>query len=691
MGPRRSILQDQQDGRVAPLQPSFNPIAGCFSSEIGDVLDGPILPGEFGQSFPPSEAPLYVPERNPAGPIAAGDGYPFEDEMYRMLSGPQHVLLFPVAREGLGKSTFVRYFFDCYVPHVTKPTVDSPHKLVDLEDALVLYTNLQTANSAEKIKSTMYASLRRQIRKHHPNISLQANYAMWSRIVDWDDPLHGEAARSYTDESSYRADTVKRQSGLNDDTWVNEAIWYLASKIQPRPHSCLCIVFDNLDQLNEQFQLEIVNICRDWIANLGAPDHPTSAGAGQGALPFKAILPLRPETLQSLMSSITPLRFQARLRIGSVADAQLLTTRKKALLSLVRASDRYVELDATHEDTDAVAFDPLAPQEAARVLGDMMSLDVDPVFDDRSGAAPYPRARAIISGICDGSTRRSLVARWRLLNSLHLLDEMEAKGLSDRLQGTYSLLDAFLVGGLGVCDQDDPLNLTANLLNVIRNSEPPYSTLLGPHALHLLRTATSDCLELFRMLGRIGYRKAEVMECLDAFDKYQLISYAGTVAGIKQFTTSRGIMDAHAAVLENAVYVDNMAIVTPVPPQYRSRMSATVGWNEEHFSARVETSLAFLEFIEAEERELRSYRGTNDRIAGGYKQFEAAFDELRLPSVYARCALEYRKRLEGLQAHRPGIASLLGKRRLEEILNSDVLRVNDSNASHPLVAVDRSI
>lgn len=686
----RSSLVDREHSKQPPPQSLdfTHPIASCFRTEIERVLQGPILPHSFGTTFHVAESPLYVSSRQDSNRADTSiSAYSYENTFYSSVSRTNSALICPVAREGVGKSTFVRFFFDCYMHHIRKPVLPADAH-IDVSSSLVLYSNLQAASTADTLRANLFRDLKEQIRRKYPRLSTVNDYAMWSRLVDWDDPIHDEAEASYASRSSYRADTVGRSGGLDAEKWASEAIWYLSSE-EGRTLAdvnAVIIILDNVDQLEEQLQLHVINLCRTWITTSAASDHPTSVGTGH-AMPLKVIVPLRPETLEALEPSVTPVPYREIVELGSVVMDDLLDTRKDALRQHIADSDRYVELDGRATDSDTTVFSPISPEEAADEVARMLTYDIG--TDDRNTeTVRYSIARRIIDELCDGSTRRSLTARWRIVNSIALQKQSEpATTTEDKLVGNYSMLCALIVGNRKYFFAPDPTNLIVNLYNITEDLDPPYSTLLGVHFLHVIRTESRNYARVVTLLSQIGYRKSEIDGCFRAFAHAQIITACESPDGSKRYEVNKRIAAVHSDLMRRAAYIDNMAMVTPVEYSRLEHMSHTVPYSDSDFIRRAETSLEFLEQLQEDENDFCKYRGVNDRVAVTEARFQETLDELALPSAYRVAALGYRKRLEGIKADRPSFVKRVGPAQLDALLNSETLRVNDDQAAFPLVSI----
>jgi hypothetical protein len=114
-----------------------------------------------------------------------------------------------------------------------------------------------------------------------------------------------------------------------------------------------------------------------------------------------------------------------------------------------------------------------------------------------------------------------------------------------------------------------------------------------------------------------------------------------------EFEIHAEVVEAYLQLLIEPAYVDNVALVTHVDPEFHARMTKTRGDRPDHFPSRVETTIAFLEFLRANEDafcDARRLRSAADPAA-----FRDGLRAAQLPCMWKKMALRYLERLNGLR------------------------------------------
>jgi len=166
------------------------------------------------------------------------------------------------------------------------------------------------------------------------------------------------------------------------------------------------------------------------------------------------------------------------------------------------------------------------------------------------------------------------------------------------------------------------------------------------------------------------------------FFKRECIESSGNYRILKE----NNIVEAYVDMITRPAYTDTMATVTPVEEHLRRRMVHTVPCAPEQFEARAETTRSFLRQIREDENTIKTWRSDSPRHGMNARMFRTDFDDLGLPSVYRKAAVECRNSMEKLRHNPKGLAAAIGSNDWSILLNDDILRVEPNEARMPLKA-----
>lgn len=679
-----------------------NDIAQTFGKQMAEILGERFLPGQFGISFHKKHAELYVSQRTlEAGVMSRSPEFSYEESLHRLccpLIADDDPLLIISGREGIGKSTFLRYYFDCYLanldefPALFETNVDREQWEQELSKQVVFYVNLRHSPNKEVTKDKMLNTLRRKINHFFQDISVENDYAMWDRVADWNNPLHERSERTFSDRSTYRCDYTHVLFKDNEQ-FVREALWYLSKQRNGEGlrKYYITLILDDLDQLNGDIQEYVVELVLEWLGDK-IYYNPPGFGEEYGYIDlWRVILPLRPETARSLMTLLGPIERKHVLQIGTVNESLLLQARADKLKREIRLSTKQVESDIFIEKDNVTVYLPLPASVAAERMGGMLTYDyaVETSRDSRR-MQPGAATQEFMSKFCNGSIRRFLALRKRLANSIaieHAVKEKVKYHPEVFWIPRYAFIDSILTGGRDHFDEIDPDNNILNLYNAIRQPASPHTLLIGPHLLHMLRQKHYAHDELVETLTAIGYMDAEVEDCLISMFRTGIIKYVrGHPFGDLQIDAEKDIVDAYFWLLTDNAYIDNMAIVTPVIQPSLRNMRRTVSYRRDDFKARVMTSLSFLRQIRDDEYAVRTWTPESPRHAMDPKEFKKRFDDLCLPSIYQMAAIAYRSQLQTFSS-RYHLYGVMTSSDWDELLGDEILHVNSDEAKIPLKGV----
>lgn len=663
-------------------------IGETFALEIADCLREMILPGELGERFKSSQAELYVEKRQwVAGVARPGNEFVYEELIHRYF-WPSHAsdrpLLIVSGAEGIGKSTLIRFYFDCYLPNYDKfPYVKRKEWNLknweeELNKHLVLYCDLRHCTTPDEVKKYIFRSFREQLTKkdRFRDISVQDEYAMWDRAADWNDPLHNDAEKAYGDRRAYRADYIKPLF-LDNELFVEEALWYLGRQKDRNGNRKYYITkfLDNVDQQDWDMKKYILKTILGWIKSK--------------EYHWKVILPLRPETLRELRSVLQPLGPFEIVELGELDQQSLINKRSNSIEREIKASQRQVEREEYIDKDGNVAYSPIPNFRAADHLRDMMSFDVE--IDQYSSGKRFalrPVTRHLVEKFCNGSVRRFLRLRKRLAMSIPV-ERAARQKKKHRYEPLpeYIFLNGILNGGRDHYHRNDPDNDIENLYDTTNQPPCAYTLLIGVHILYLIRARNYTRQELLDRLTRIGYREGEVLDCLDTLHNAGLFTRENIESSDDyRIIKESNIIEAYVDLILKPAYTDNMAIVTPVEEHLGEQMVHTVAYEIGQFKDRTKTTKSFLRQVHDDENTIRTWRFESPRHRTDGRTFKRDFDSLGIPSIYRKAALEYRNRLEELKKNPKGLVEVMKREDWDDLLNDPVLIVETSEVNMPLKA-----
>jgi len=571
---RKSVIEARGAWR-SPAERARDPkndIAEAFSSEIDRSFGEIILPAQFGSTFAPEAAGLYVDLREGDITDTKRSGhFMYENYLHRHfwpLIADNDPLLIITGSEGIGKSTLLRFYFDCYLQNLGRflsvPGAEDNKSLAKqtLRRVVALYADLRRAPTKEAVEAAMFRAFRTEIRQKFEDITTENDYAMWRRRADWADPHHCDAETRYGTRREYRRAFIEDYL-KKDDVFVHEALWYLCQRRDEHGQRIyyVTLILDNLDQQDISIQEHVIRIVLAWLGDRiyhvpeGAIDERACVDL------WKAILPLRPETLMSLAPLLEPLEKKHVLPLGEVDRTLLLQTRTQKLTAEMESSMKHVESDYLIEEQDTMVYLPLTGHAGAEQMRRMLTFDH---FLERGETSPSLKPRPIttefLQRFCNGSIRRFLRLRKRVGSSIpifHAIRRMKQRGPEDPFIPHYAFMDSLLTGGRDHFNQDDLNNDVLNLYQCTSLVPCPYTLLIGPHVLYLLKSRNYSRAALIGALMAIGYEDVEVDECLRAMLRKGLIKYT-TPQGLGDVPIYREtrVIEAYLSMFTDVPYID---------------------------------------------------------------------------------------------------------------------------------------
>src|SRR5207248_1162765 len=130
------------------------------------------------EGFDATDAPLYVAARY-RSEASGAEEYVYEQDFFELEQRAECRLIFLEGREGLGKSSFLRYYFDCYRKRGLPDLPSGPG------GDLVLYADVRYVTDQRNLEDCIYGAIAQQIRAHFPMLSVENDFAMWAPRALW--------------------------------------------------------------------------------------------------------------------------------------------------------------------------------------------------------------------------------------------------------------------------------------------------------------------------------------------------------------------------------------------------------------------------------------------------------------------------------------------------------------------------
>jgi len=669
----------------------FSDIADVFLPQIRESLRPETLRGRFGETLTVDDTALYVTNRHWKMGAAKPPGEFSYEQCFHNCYWPapdngHYPLIIVKGKEGVGKSTFLRFYFDCYLRHYRQFLKGSSEEDVclhnwrqsDIKKHIILYVDLHPPASFEEARDRIYAQFRRTIYEYFPKISVDQDYAMWRRLARWDEPARRKAEKACSGKVDYRTRWVDSHLDHNRE-FVREALWYLSTQMDKKGcrRHYITQIFDNIDQLDVDIQKKLLEEIFGWLK------HDTCQ--------WRVIVPLRPETLRQIRRFVGPIAGRETIELGDVDYADFVRRRQIDLEFQITGSGKQIERNRFVREHKTIVFQPISNFLVVEYLRRILNVQFPPGSGQIASARPL--TVEILTKFCNSSLRRLLRVLMRVLISTPLQraaeqeDGHEKKGLSH-----YVFLSGWLVGDRDYFNEEDEDNDVVNLFHAPAIEPSAYGLLVGVHVAHFL--SKSDILSRSQVLDtftQIGYQRDEIDKCLDTFlEKGLFKREVLPKSGDYRIYVESDVVEAHLRLVREPAYVDNMALVTPVREDFaRMRMSHTVPYAIGEFRDRVITTFHFLQQIRDDEILVGTWRNDSPRHGMKRDDFVNAFNQLNLPSIYKRCAVAYRGRLQGLKESATTLGEVMTEHSWSTLLRHQILAVDSAEADKPLIALSR--
>ena len=615
----------------------FNHITRRFQRAKDAAFSTTIFP-QVG-SFDPGSQELYVSERKwiaedhekPDGP------YIYEKLLHRLFwKVDRKRTVFVVGEIGVGKSTLVDFYLRSYCPS---------QKAKEWKEKLIVSVDLRNVPTIKEFDEQFYSQLRiaivnrLKIKSSEFDITSDDAYAMWDIRFDWNSDHHRkQQATCAKSIMEYRGGLVNMTlATMNDKIWVQYALDYLSimlSSDDPEqrarlPFSFLVLTLDNLDQSPLDVQSHAIASVRKWLV----PQSRVKL--------WQVYIPLRPATFHVIADKCGPLPEFEVIHLGAPSLTKILETRANKARFVIcedggtAKSELMSELDAPDLSKE------LANSKCEMFLAEVLSSTTKPFFIK------------LLNKLAAGSVRR-LLWLWEVTLSSQSLqrsfEKTQFMGLP-RLQylHTYDLCDALLTGFYSVHHRiESPI---ANLFFAQKEEDCPYRSLLGVHIAHF--AAAADFLEedmtenqLLSQIRVFGYPSRHANVALQYLEQKKLFT-PYIEGGERMFDVNQQIVEAHLELTQSPVYLDNMAMVTPIEKDLPGKICLTTSTNNKKFVARVESTLKFLRQLDKDEGDL--LRAVSKREPNEVEEFLRVASDTHMPSCFRVCSDEFKARIQQLE------------------------------------------
>jgi GTPase SAR1 family protein len=377
-----------------------------------------------------------------------------------------------------------------------------------------------------------------------------------------------------------------------------------AGSEQDQPFQYIVLVVDNLDQTTIEVQIRAITEIEQWLRT------PTIRL-------WRVILPMWESTFNKLRNhQFSQLNDAKKFVIGTISADRLISTRAHAT------------------QTQLQRLSSSAAKAAIEYITEISALARE-------------RLNSRIQALAHGNIRHMLSLWEGLLCSdaaYGIWRQYPQTSRDSRRTFDYELLDALIVGKRDALDHSE--HRVANLFAMGHARVRPRDLLIGPHALHLFAQNRQTREDISQALISIGYSSTNINEVEKSMMIFNFFHQVPNREGKIEYEIHLDTVNEYMSLQFEPAYIDNISMVTSVTKKHLKNMHKTRGDRPDDFCRRVETSLAFLEFLRECEDQFRSVallRWSTPEV------FVSALEDLKIPCLWRRMALRYLDRLVGLR------------------------------------------
>lgn len=538
--------------------------------------------------------------------------------------------------EGVGKSTFLQYFFRFFLPYYNEQAFyneiqEGPkNKWIDLcLRHVVLRANLHRVNTIEEMYQTIFDYF---------------TFQLTGRITAENGPSmrYANSTKTYQEYKSnikYMIDRLAWRTCTTDygiqrqffTTWI----------------------FDNMDLMSEDLQLELLNYAIKQVQEETPKRNPYDPIESTEHRLWKIILPVRPETYDRLLLVIKPFGNKEEWPLDPLCRNELAQTRGNLLQELIRRTDRQIQ--EIMELKQKEIKPPLKLTEAS-VAGRTLKESFQTKLTDMDIEGEFPVAALhVYDDLVNGSARRYLLLRRRLTMS-RTVNSRLARGRRYEWKrpslSPFYFLDGLLCGESGIYNAVEEDNLILNLYDMGANTADcdPYSLLVGVHLISLLKRE-ADWNDNTQKLLAIGYTPNDIdRACSRLIQKSVMKLISTDKHGTSHYQFEMPIIKAHWRLLCERAYTDNVTISLGKKLGLfgKSINIETDCLDYADFFKRVKFSIAFLRCVLEAQDKIRNPDTAKSLHQKDDNEFRDLLQNLRLPDVYKYVSSEYRTRVEAV-------------------------------------------
>lgn len=681
-------------------------------AEIDGAFRSNIFPGDMNTSRQrsPKEAPLYVSQRLDTETGSKESPAASEERLYSLcmpLHSHKPAIVYVRGVEGVGKTTFLRYFCSMYFPQCyVRQATGSSHG--EHPEPIFLYADIQRLVPVQDARKKVLEEIKKSLKQHKQfsDISTRDACAMWHRKLDWDDAIH--PTLSGPDLLSYRRRKAQPYFSQLDDL-VPEALWYLSNLKQEdgSPKYGIVIVLDNVDQvakLSIEAAATAVTTAIEWLERQvdAVPSEPADNEINLSRL----IIPMRPETSRLLAPSLDPLDNWDQICLGPPEAGELFAIRGKEAENAIRTSGRMIERTVQVGVQKDQVFSPISCADAVRQIRLTITDNLQRKTSAGSVEVNFKEGETakLLDDLCDNRVRRWLYLRKRLAVSHSFQRDLENKlasratlGSADKktddhvLVTDYIHLNGVLTGPSDLFHAEDHDRLFLNLFalgeDMGEDNKGAHSRLVGYHmASYLSKHNSVNRAALFEDLTQSGHSIRD-LEKAEKWLENAGCFHRRPIGNDQQLDMENRILNAHVALAAFPAYLDNMAIVTPVDSIWEEQIARTVSYVNGQFLMRAKSTFAFLRQLRSDEITVSTWTQSDNKGHDSFDSFKEAFNRLNLPSIYRKAAVAYRTRLTGLKISR-GVLERLSEDAWMSLLREQVMQVREEDVGQPLRATN---
>jgi hypothetical protein len=545
-----------------------------------------------------------------------------------------------VGGAGSGKTTFIRFFFEYFLPNYESLINDTP---ITSE---ISRSHMETLNR----HILLYVNLR----KHSSLKEFGDNF--WNSI--------GERLAFYSKKLNFTIEP--KVGGKYSEEWVREQIMRLSREVENNERKWfISWILDNSDQMDNESQIDFYEYIFDWINDEPLTSFPNQPVLdGQHRELWRIVIPIRPETLTGFEIKWQPFKNRKLFELDPIDHDLLISKRSEYLYKKITTSTKncFVDVvygeqnDQNHQNHNNIRpqFDMVVPSETASIMQKGLqvahggkSYEKDNIPED---------AKPIFDNLVNDSARRRLFLVKKITSSRIFLERLRENKLSK-----FYYLESLILGNNNVFKMDDPDNLLLNLYNMGDNSkDDPYSKFVGLHSIYLLKLNMNWDHARIR-LEEIGYTKNNLQKCEELLIRKDVLKY-----NLKHYSVEYPIVNGYWDLLKERSYTDEMAVACADLWKTFSSAQPTNPLTPKTLITRVSGSIWFLEEIWKAESLLCQYPTNleSQRQVGEFSLFSKNRISLNLPSFTKIIANEYSSAIIKLNKY-PNFSAEIEKKKNE--------------------------